>query len=61
RHDFSSINAILPKSISSAPTNPSHRAWLLQFFVAIERKEGREAIWVGLQETKKVFLPVTNK
>jgi len=33
-----------------------HRAWLLQFFAALERKEGREAILAGLKETREKFL-----
>ncbi|MDZ7369071.1 MAG: hypothetical protein ONB43_24935 [candidate division KSB1 bacterium] len=32
-----------------------HRAWLLQFFEAIERKEGREAILAGLKEAREKF------
>lgn len=41
--------------ISTNETLATHRAWLLQFFAAIESKEGREAILAGLQEARKNF------
>lgn len=41
--------------ISTNETLAPHRAWLLQFFAAIERKEGREAILAGLQEARQNF------
>ena len=33
------------------------RAWLLQFFAALERKEGREAILAGVEEVREKFKP----
>jgi tetratricopeptide (TPR) repeat protein len=41
--------------ISTNEKLASYRAWLLQFFAAIERKEGREAILAGLKEVREKF------
>jgi len=41
--------------IGTNETLAPHRAWLLQFFAAIERKAGRGAILAGLKEARGKF------
>ncbi|NUO82718.1 hypothetical protein HUU05_21815 [candidate division KSB1 bacterium] len=41
--------------ISTNETLAPYRAWLLQFFAALERKEGRAAILAGVEEVRKNF------
>jgi len=41
--------------IRTNETLAPYRAWLLQFFAALERKEGRAAILAGVEEVRKNF------
>ena len=47
--------------IGTNETLAPHRAWLLQFFEAVERKAGRVANLAGLKEVKASFMAATKK
>ncbi len=50
-----SIRNGIIRAIKSPRVKTAHREWLLQFFAAMERKEGRAAILAGLKEARASF------